>query len=248
MCVIAGFQGVDDGGQITTFGRGGSDTTAVAVAAALGADTCEIFTDTDGVFTTDPHLIPAPAGSKSSTTTRCSSSPRSAPRCSIPAASGTGAATASRCTSARRSASGPARSYPGGPRGGPDGHRSPRHRRGARRLEHARIDLLGVPDEPGVAARIFGALGAAGVSADMIIQGVRGAGDSRQQMAFTVPLDAAEEAMEAMAPLMRRARAAKPSSTSTSPSSSIVGIAIGSTPGVAGRMFEAVAAPAPTSR
>jgi len=59
VCVIAGFQGVDADGQVTTFGRGGSDTTAVAVAAALGADTCEIFTDTDGVYTTDPHLIPS---------------------------------------------------------------------------------------------------------------------------------------------------------------------------------------------
>ena len=59
VCVIAGFQGVDAAGQITTLGRGGSDTTAVAVAAALGVDTCEIFTDTDGVYTTDPHLVPS---------------------------------------------------------------------------------------------------------------------------------------------------------------------------------------------
>ena len=59
VAVIAGFQGVDDEGNITTLGRGGSDTSAVAVAAALEADVCEIYTDVDGVFTTDPNLVPA---------------------------------------------------------------------------------------------------------------------------------------------------------------------------------------------
>ncbi|MDJ0851871.1 MAG: aspartate kinase [Myxococcota bacterium] len=59
VAVIAGFQGIDDEGNITTLGRGGSDTSAVAVAAALEADVCEIYTDVDGVFTTDPRLVPA---------------------------------------------------------------------------------------------------------------------------------------------------------------------------------------------
>jgi aspartate kinase len=58
IAVIAGFQGVDEGGSITTLGRGGSDTTGVAIAAALGADVCEIYTDVDGVYTTDPNLVP----------------------------------------------------------------------------------------------------------------------------------------------------------------------------------------------
>jgi aspartate kinase len=56
--VVAGFQGVDEHGNITTLGRGGSDTSAVAVAAALGADACEIYTDVDGVYTTDPNICP----------------------------------------------------------------------------------------------------------------------------------------------------------------------------------------------
>jgi aspartate kinase len=59
VAVIAGFQGVDDDGNITTLGRGGSDTSAVAVAAALGAEVCEIYTDVDGVFTTDPRVVPS---------------------------------------------------------------------------------------------------------------------------------------------------------------------------------------------
>ena len=56
--VVAGFQGVDEGGNITTLGRGGSDTTAVAIAAALKADECQIYTDVDGVYTTDPRIEP----------------------------------------------------------------------------------------------------------------------------------------------------------------------------------------------
>jgi aspartate kinase len=58
IAVIAGFQGVDDAGNITTLGRGGSDTSAVAVAAALKADVCEIYTDVDGVYTADPNVVP----------------------------------------------------------------------------------------------------------------------------------------------------------------------------------------------
>jgi len=58
IAVIAGFQGVDEKGNITTLGRGGSDTTGVAIAAALGADVCEIYTDVDGVYTTDPRIVP----------------------------------------------------------------------------------------------------------------------------------------------------------------------------------------------
>jgi len=106
--------------------------------------------------------------------------------------------------------------------------------------QHARIDLLGVPDVPGMAARIFRALGDAGVSADMIIQGVRGAGDSRQQMAFTVPRDVADEAMDAVAPLLERLGGRAELDLDVV-KLSIVGVAIGSTPGVAGRMFDAVA-------
>ncbi len=57
MVVVAGFQGVDEQGNITTLGRGGSDTTAVAIAAALKADECQIYTDVDGVYTTDPRIV-----------------------------------------------------------------------------------------------------------------------------------------------------------------------------------------------
>ncbi|MBW6454498.1 MAG: aspartate kinase [Trueperaceae bacterium] len=241
VCVIAGFQGVDAAGQITTLGRGGSDTTAVAVAAALGVDTCEIFTDTDGVYTTDPHLIPSARrlevvdyeemlelaalgaqvlhprsvwyGRRYGVTLHVRSSFDFRPGTLV-----RGLAREEAHMETDRPVTGVALD-----------------------MEHARIDLLGVPDEPGVAARIFGALGDAGVSADMIIQGVRGAADSRQQMAFTVPRDRADEAMEAMTPLMDGLGGRAELDLGVA-KLSIVGIAIGSAPGIAGRMFEAVAA------
>jgi len=75
-----GFQGVDEKGSITTLGRGGSDTTGVAIAAALSADVCEIYTDVDGVYTTDPNLVPTARKIDRISYERCSSSRRWAPR------------------------------------------------------------------------------------------------------------------------------------------------------------------------
>ena len=63
VAVVAGFQGISEDNRITTLGRGGSDTSAVALAAALKADRCDIYTDVDGVYTTDPRIVPGPAGS-----------------------------------------------------------------------------------------------------------------------------------------------------------------------------------------
>lgn len=108
-------------------------------------------------------------------------------------------------------------------------------------LNHDRIDILDVPDVPGVAAQLFTALGAAGVSADMIVQGVPGDTSSRQQMAFTVNKDALQDALEAIQPVLQEV-GGRAETTTDIAKLSIVGVAIGSTPGVAGRFFEAVAA------
>lgn len=104
---------------------------------------------------------------------------------------------------------------------------------------HARIDLVGVPDTPGVAARIFAALGDANVSVDMIIQGVPGANESRQQMAFTVAEDLVADAIEAVTPILDEIGGTAEARQDVA-KLSIVGVAVGSTPGVAGRMFEAI--------
>ena len=104
---------------------------------------------------------------------------------------------------------------------------------------HARIDLLGVPDEPGVAARVFNALGTAGISADMIIQGVPGDGSSRQQMAFTTNKDGVKDAIDALEPILAEI-GGRVQADEAIAKLSVVGIAIGSTPGIAGKVFEAV--------
>jgi len=81
VAVVAGFQGLHkETGRITTLGRGGSDTSAVAIAAAIHADRCDIYTDVDGVYTTDPRVVPAPVGSTRSRSRKCSNWPRLAPR------------------------------------------------------------------------------------------------------------------------------------------------------------------------
>lgn len=87
VAVVAGFQGVSPNGRIATLGRGGSDTSAVALAAALKADRCDIYTDVDGVYTTDPASCRRPASCPRSPTRKCWRWRRSAPRCSRPARS-----------------------------------------------------------------------------------------------------------------------------------------------------------------
>lgn len=245
--VVAGFQGSDANGELTTLGRGGSDTTAVAVAAALGVAECQIFTDTDGVYTTDPHLIPsatrldridydemlelAALGAKVL-------HPRSVwyarrygvrihVRSSFSFHDGTivSALPRSALQRAQEVAMKTERPVTGV----------------AIDTEHARIDVIGVPDVPGVAARIFAALGAANVNVDMIIQGVPGAGNSRQQMSFTVPRDLAAEAVDVVRPVLTGVGGGDVRADEAIAKLSIVGVAIGSTPGLAGRLFEAVA-------
>ena len=239
VAVIAGFQGVDGQGTITTLGRGGSDTTAVAIAAALGVEVCEIYTDTDGVFTTDPHLVPA------ATKIERIDYDEMLELASL----GAGVLHARSVWYARRyGVRIHVRSAFNYARGTivtqlaaqEDRMQTDKPVTGvALDTNHARISLVGVPDEPGVAARIFSALGEAGVSADMIIQGVPGDG-SRQQMAFTVPQDDADQALEAVGPILAEI-GGHASADGDIAKLSIVGIAIGSTPGIAGRMFEAVA-------
>ena len=237
--IVAGFQGADGFGNLTTLGRGGSDTTAVAVAAALGADACEIYTDTEGVYTTDPHVVP---------------SARKLDRIDYDemlelAALGAGVLHPRSVWYARKyGVVIHVRSSFSFNQGTLVTKLPPEDRMitdkpvtgVALDTEHARINLLGLPDVPGIAARIFAALGAAGVSADMIIQGVPGEGKSRQQMAFTVPQDLAADAEDAVRPLLDELGGSATIDRDIA-KLSIVGIAIGSTPGIAGRMFEAVA-------
>lgn len=242
--VVAGFQGADAAGNLTTLGRGGSDTTAVALAAALGVPECEIFTDTDGVYTTDPHRVPrasklavidydemielASQGAKVLHPRSVWYARRYGVRVHVRSSFGNAPGTI--VTRLERPKEGNMSMITDKPVTGV-----------ALDLNHVRVDLHDVPDKPGVAAQLFGALGAADVNVDMIIQGVRGAADSRQQMAFIVGKDAVDDALEALEPVLNE-MGARAEVDEDVAKLSIVGIAIGSTPGVAARMFDALAA------
>ncbi|MDZ7801630.1 MAG: aspartate kinase [Trueperaceae bacterium] len=238
--VVAGFQGVNAAGDVTTLGRGGSDTTAVALAAALGTPECEIYTDTDGIFTTDPHLVPtatclaeidydemlelAVLGARVLHPRSVWYARRYGIRIHVRNAFGFAPGTLVRTLPRSEERMITDRPVTGV----------------ALDLHHARIDLLDVPDAPGVAARVFTALGRANVPVDMIIQGVPGDGTSRQQMAFTVAEDAVPDAMEAVAPVLEELGGRAEANPDVA-KLSIVGVAVGSTPGVAGTMFDAIA-------
>ncbi len=239
VAVVAGFQGVDANGTITTLGRGGSDTTAVAVAAALGAAECEIYTDTEGVYTTDPHLVPSASKLETIDYDEMLELASLGAKVLHPRSVWYGRRYGVRVH---------VRSSFSFNRGTLVTHvkepsmKTDRPVTGvALDLNHDRIDILNVPDVPGVAAKLFTALGAAGVSADMIVQGVPGDDSSRQQMAFTVSKDALQDALEAIQPVLDAVGGHAETSTDIA-KLSIVGVAIGSTPGVAGRFFEAVSA------
>ena len=234
VAVVAGFQGSTPDGELTTLGRGGSDTTAVAIAAALRAATCEIYTDTEGVYTTDPHLIPeARKLDRISYDEMLELASLGAqvlhPR-SVWYARYYGVTLHVRSSF----------SYNSGTLVSEVGMKTSNPVTGvALDRGFARIGLIGVPDRPGIAATVFEALGSAGVSVDMIIQGVPGHEPSRQQMAFTVSTDALQDTLEVLDRLLVEFGGEVVASTDIV-KVSVVGIAVGSTPGVAGRMFAAV--------
>jgi len=181
IAVIAGFQGVDEKGSITTLGRGGSDTTGVAIAAALGADVCEIYTDVDGVYTTDPNVVPnarkidrisyeemlelASLGAKvlqiRSVELGMKYGVRIHVRSSFSDVEGTWVVP-EETSMEKVVVSGVTASR-----------------------DEAKITLEDLPDSPGIAARMFAPLAEGGVSVDMIVQNQ--AYDGTTDLTFTVP-------------------------------------------------------------
>ena len=236
--VVAGFQGVTEKGDITTFGRGGSDTTAVALAAALGARVCEIYTDTEGVYTTDPHIVPG--AKKLDRIDYQEMLEMAALGADVLHPVSVWYARRYGVTVHVRSSF----SYnPGTLVLGNDAEGNVKTDKSVTGValdqKHARINVVEVPDQPGVAAELFSALGAASIGVDMIIQGVPGADSSRQQMSFTVREDNVDAAMEAITPVLHRLGGRAEVDLGIA-KLSIVGIAVGSTPGIPAKMFDAV--------
>jgi aspartate kinase len=233
--VVAGFQGVTETLEVTTLGRGGSDTTAVALAAALKADSCEIFTDVDGIFTADPRIVSkarkldhiqydemlelAAGGAQVL-------HPRAVEigelyRVAIHVRSsfhdGVGTMIVAEVPMEDRQ----------------------RVRGIAQEKNVAKITVVGVRDRPGVAATIFEPLGAAGISVDVIVQNIGRSG--RTDLTFSVAESDLKAAEKLVKTAVKKVGATRVSSASGIAKLSIVGTGMLGTPGIAGRMFRALA-------
>jgi len=235
VAVIAGFQGIDDEGNITTLGRGGSDTSAVAVAAALGADVCEIYTDVDGVYTTDPNLVPAA---------------RKLGRISFDEMLEM-ASLGAKVLQIRSVKFAKQYEVPIHVRSSfseVEGTWVTREEDVMERLvvsgvtynrNEAKIRIRGVKDQPGVAARLFSPLGESGIVVDMIIQNL--GSDGSTDMTFTVPKSDYRRALAIAQDAAREIGATAVEGDEGIAKVSIVGLGMKDHAGVASRMFRALA-------
>jgi aspartate kinase len=235
--LVAGFQGVSqDSLDVTTLGRGGSDTTAVALAAALGAEVCEIYTDVSGVFSADPRIVPEA---------------RKLPVLTFEemlemSASGAGVLQLRSVEYARnhgvmihcRS------SFEDGAGTVVQDEEQTMERPMVTAVTHstseARITLLGLPDRPGIAAAVMGALAEANVNVDMIIQNEPASEGHLADMSFTVPRDDLLVAREALEPLGAELGFGAIQTDEHMGKVSVVGAGMKSHPGVAHRTFQAL--------
>ena len=233
--VVAGFQGTDIKGNITTLGRGGSDTSAVAIAAALKADVCEIYTDVDGIYTADPNICPRAKKIKEISYDEMLNM----------------ASLGAKVLQIR--SVGFAKKY-----------NIPVHVRSSfseedgtmvvqeesvmeqlvvsgvtHDLNQARITLKKVPDQPGIAAKIFSPIAEAGILVDMIIQNTRAAGQT--DLTFTVPTADYKRAMEMQQRLAEKIGTEEVFGDPHIAKVSVIGVGMKNHSGVASLMFNALA-------
>ena len=236
VAVVAGFQGVSPENRITTLGRGGSDTSAVALAAALNADRCDIYTDVDGVYTTDPRIMPrarkldqitfeemlemASAGAKVLQTRSVAMAMRHQVRLQVLSSFEDTPGTLvveEDSTMEQQKISGIAYSR-----------------------DEAKITLVGLPDKPGVAATVFGRLADAHINVDMIVQS---ASTDKQgtDITFSLPELDVENATEILQSAQSELGFDSLAADANVAKISIVGTAMRTQPGIAKRMFEVMA-------
>ena len=230
--VVAGFQGINEQSDVTTLGRGGSDLSAVALAAALRADRCVIFTDVDGVYTADPNIVPAARridkisyeemlemaslGAKVLQTR----SVEFAAKFNVPVEvnssfkEGKGTLVTKEDTDMEAAAV-----------SGVTGDRN-----------QAKITIVGVPDKPGIAARIFGPVADAHINVDMIIQNMSQA--ALTDLSFTVPRADLKKAVPLIQAVAKDIDAKSVSVTEAIAKVSLIGVGMRSHSGVAAKMFE----------
>lgn len=229
--IITGFQGVNKYDDYTTLGRGGSDTTAVALAAALHADSCEIYTDVDGIYTADPRLVKKARKMKEITYDEMldlatlgagvlhNRSVEMAKKYNVPLVvrssltDAEGTVVKEDVKVERMLVSGVAADK-----------------------NATRISVVGLEDRPGVAFRLFDALAKASINVDMILQSIGREG--KKDISFTIPEDVADEALNVIEKNMERLKAEKVDCKRNVAKVSVVGAGMMSNPGVAAKMFE----------
>jgi aspartate kinase len=233
--VVAGFQGVDEAGNITTLGRGGSDTTGVALAAALKADECQIYTDVDGVYTTDPRVVAqarrldritfeemlemASLGSKVLQIRSVEFAGKYKVPLRVLSSFDEGPGTL--ITYEEREMEAPLISGI------------------AFNRDEAKLILRGVPDKPGIAARILGEVGKSNINVDMIVQNV--GADGLTDFTFTVHRSDYKKALDILKQLGRELHAREAAGDDKIAKISVVGVGMRSHAGIAGKMFQALA-------
>jgi len=234
--VVAGFQGADEHGNITTLGRGGSDTTAVALAAALKAKECQIYTDVDGVYTTDPRVVPEARRLERITFEEMlEMASQGSKVLQIRAVEFAGKYNVPlRVLSSFQEGSGTLITYE------EDGMEEPLISGIAFQRDEAKLTVQGVPDEPGVASRILGPIGEANIEVDMIVQNV-GADGKTTDFTFTVHRNDYERAMELLEKTVTDLGARTVSGDTKIVKISIVGVGMRSHAGMASKMFDALA-------
>ena len=234
VAVVAGFQGIDEGGNITTLGRGGSDTTAVALAAALKADECQIYTDVKGVYTTDPRVVEGARLLKTVTFEEM-----------LELASLGAKVLQLRAVEFARKYRVPLRvlsAFEEGP--GTlitleESMEQPTIAGVASERDEAKLTVTGVPDQPGIAYRVIGPVSEAGIEVDVIVQNA--AADGTNDITFTVKRGEGERTKAILDKLARKLPAKEVSLDMKICKVSLVGVGMRSHAGIASLMFKALA-------
>ena len=229
--IVAGFQGVTEEMDITTLGRGGSDTTAVALAASLKAEVCQIYTDVDGVYTADPRLIPEACQLSEIGYEEMLELATYGAKVMHPRAVELGELFNIPILVASSFSQSPGTLIHGG---------VPMEVRNkvtsiVHDLDVAKITVVGVPDHPGIAAGIFEPLAKAGISVDTIVQNA--SIDNITDLTFTVAKSDLEQAIEVIEPIAQSIGARECVADSNLGKVSIIGTGMQNTPGYAARMF-----------
>ena len=232
--IVAGFQGITSEDDVTTLGRGGSDTTAVALAIALKADICETYTDVDGVYTADPRIVPEARKVKELGYEEM-----------MELASSGAKVLHLRCVELAEMYDMPilvASSFTDAPgsliHGGMEMETRAKVRGIALDQNVAKVTILGVPDKPGIASTVFDALAKANVSVDTIVQNA--SVERITDLTFTVAKSDLDQAIHVVEPIVKSIGAKGCVADSKLGKVSIIGIGMQNTPGYAARMFRAL--------